>query len=552
MSSPAKSFVVNKGFYPHIIRNIIVRHWYFPVLSTGLFYVISFFYLRYTKAVYESNSVIQIVDKDQTAEIIGVANANANNDISAEIQFLSSPFLFEKALAKLDLRVSLFSEGKILTEDLYRKSSFKVLPQKLLDSSLCNVPITIKFEEGSLISLNYQFSGKKFVKFGRINTPISTPHFEIIIQTPDFNKVYFLFNKRQSLVASLIPSLVVAPLDPNAKTISVAYSGHNPIFCHDIVEAITNSFFDYDEEIRTQGADNSVVFIDKQLDSLTAEIKKAEDSILFYQKMNKMISSESKELDILNTLENRRKDIKRLKEDLGNLNVQISMINNEPNRVELYKKKPDLNSETFNILIDKNTEQLQQLLSKREELLYTFTEQTREIKQINKKIKSTLSAIRNSYRLVKNELSDSINIIQDNVNKLEGESNNFPKIKERFKRLESLIEVSEKYYKMYEEKKFTYAISNAGYVNENRILSAPTNPTEPFSPNNRIIYLSFIGVGLIIGLAFLAFKYLTFNEINNLEELKSLLPQSINILGGVPLTKQSTLQNQCWQKPSEI
>ena len=103
MNSPAKSFVVNKGFYPHIIRNIIARYWYFPVLTTGLFYVISFFYLRYTKAVFESNSVIQIVDKDQTAEIIGITNANANNDISAEIQFLSSPFLFEKALSKLDL-----------------------------------------------------------------------------------------------------------------------------------------------------------------------------------------------------------------------------------------------------------------------------------------------------------------------------------------------------------------------------------------------------------------------------------------------------------------
>ena len=54
----------------------------------------------------------------------------------------------------------------------------------------------------------------------------------------------------------------MTPLDPNAKTISISYSGHNSIFCHDIVDAITNSFFDYDQEIRTQGADNSVVFID--------------------------------------------------------------------------------------------------------------------------------------------------------------------------------------------------------------------------------------------------------------------------------------------------
>lgn len=76
------------------------------------FYIIGFFYLRYTKAVYESFSVIQIEDKDQSKEIIGVDNAIAQKDISAEIQFLSSPYLFEKAIGKLDLKISAFAEGK--------------------------------------------------------------------------------------------------------------------------------------------------------------------------------------------------------------------------------------------------------------------------------------------------------------------------------------------------------------------------------------------------------------------------------------------------------
>ena len=108
MKSAPTGLIVNKGFYPHIIRNIIRRHWYFPVLTVGIFYIIGFFYLRYTKAVYESFSVIQIEDKDQSKEIIGVDNAIAQKDISAEIQFLSSPYLFEKAIGKLDLKINFF------------------------------------------------------------------------------------------------------------------------------------------------------------------------------------------------------------------------------------------------------------------------------------------------------------------------------------------------------------------------------------------------------------------------------------------------------------
>jgi tyrosine-protein kinase Etk/Wzc len=307
MSAPSTGFIVNKGFYPHIIRNIVARYWYIPVLTTGIFYIISFFYLRYTKAVYESNSVIQIVDRDKTGEIIGIANANANNDISAEIQFLSSPFLFEKAISKLDLKISLFSEGKILTEDLYKKSSFKIVPLKLKDSTLCNTQVTISVENESTIAVSYLKNGVKIKKLGQINSIIGTKDFDILIQVPDFikfkqlvqyNRVYFIFNNQNTLISTLLPNLVVMPLDPGAKTISVSYTGHNPMFCHDIVDAITNSFFDYDEEIRTQGANNSLIFVEKQLDSLTQEIKRTNDSILYYQKMNKMISPESKEIDI--------------------------------------------------------------------------------------------------------------------------------------------------------------------------------------------------------------------------------------------------------------
>ena len=96
MIQAPKSIIVNKGFYPHILRNIIRRYWFVPVLTLGIFYIIGFFYLRYTKAVYESNSVIQIADVDQSKEIIGIENTNAKNDISAEIQFLSSLFCLTK------------------------------------------------------------------------------------------------------------------------------------------------------------------------------------------------------------------------------------------------------------------------------------------------------------------------------------------------------------------------------------------------------------------------------------------------------------------------
>ena len=81
--------------------------------------------------------------------------------ISAEIQFLSSPFLFEKALGKLNLKVSAYAEGKILTEDLYNKSSFKINLLQITDSTILDKPIFIKSIEGSTIVLEYLNGNKK-------------------------------------------------------------------------------------------------------------------------------------------------------------------------------------------------------------------------------------------------------------------------------------------------------------------------------------------------------------------------------------------------------
>ncbi|MFN5909768.1 MAG: polysaccharide biosynthesis tyrosine autokinase, partial [Bacteroidota bacterium] len=52
-----------------------------------------------------------------------------------------------------------------------------------------------------------------------------------------------------------------------------------------------------------------------------------------------------------------------------------------------------------------------------------------------------------------------------------------------------------------------------------------------------LIYTTFIMFGLVLGLAIMFFRYLTFNEINMIDDLQRLLPDKATILGGVPMHK---------------
>ena len=76
------------------------------------------------------------------------------------------------------------------------------------------------------------------------------------------------------------------------------------------------------------------------------------------------------------------------------------------------------------------------------------------------------------------------------------------------------------------------------------MLSLPVLASSPVSPNPNRTYL-IVGLGgVLLGIAWLLFYYLTYNEITSLADLKSLLPATTTILGSVPLYKQRMKHSQ--------
>ena len=71
MSKKGNQKIINKEFNPLILSEILRRHWVAPVLFISFFITAAFFYLRYTKPVYESEGINQIVEEDKVREVFG-------------------------------------------------------------------------------------------------------------------------------------------------------------------------------------------------------------------------------------------------------------------------------------------------------------------------------------------------------------------------------------------------------------------------------------------------------------------------------------------------
>tara|TARA_B110000046_G_C13007580_1_gene405079 strand:- start:184 stop:624 length:441 start_codon:yes stop_codon:yes gene_type:complete len=111
----ANRFTINKDFDPDILLVVVKKYWLvFPILlmialSAG------YLYLRYTKPVYASSAVVQRSSQDEGKRILDIESFDNEGSLSEDLELLKSTFLLEKTLKNLNLNISYYSEGELLS-----------------------------------------------------------------------------------------------------------------------------------------------------------------------------------------------------------------------------------------------------------------------------------------------------------------------------------------------------------------------------------------------------------------------------------------------------
>jgi len=538
------SIILNKDFNPIIFKNVLRRHWYKPLVFLCIGIITSFIYLRYKKQTFESTSTIQIVEEDRVKDVLGDQGIPQQlTDLSKEVELLKSDVLFSQMLKKLNLNISIFSEGQLLTKDLYGFSPFTIIAFELKDSSLCGTRINLNIENNKL-KLSYPLHGKNYDVFGDFNQKINNKHFDIAIRTTDFtgakaaienNKIHFNFNNQSTLLNEMKSGLTINPLDPNAKTIQIAYSHNNPKICLNVVQNLIAVYLNFDKRNKQSKTDLTINFIDQQLDSLSRILKNSKDSLSDFQRNERLPNIESVESQLSNNINEQTQRLLEINEEISTLAMVNNKISVDPNRLEIYRLIPEMvGKKSFEGTILRQIEDLNKLLETQEDLLRDVTQENKQNKVINERISNRISSIKRSLKIIDDRLKNDKAMVQGKINEIEGKYFGLPEKKMEFERLKYMEELNNRYYSLFTEKKIEYELSNAGYSTSNRILNEATLPIVALYPKSNFIYFFCCLFCLLIGIGFIVFKYLSYNDITTVQDLQSLLPEKANILGSVP------------------
>jgi len=518
---------VFKGSIPHLIVIILAIN------------SLSYLYLRYTKPIYESESILKLDIKSE-ASILGLQNPLSQDikGISGEIELLKSRLFLGQVVDVIGMDVSYYHPGRShLVDERFRNSPFEV-SHKLKNSRHYDTRFNLEIIDDDAFELSYTDGFQTITGDYTFGEPIETKDFNFLIEkTAYFNNskgltdYYFVVNSRDALINYLVANVMVQPVNFNSNTIRISLRDNNAFKARSLIEAIDTLYLDFTKETKNLAAEQKIAFLESQMEKTSKELESYEE---YFEKF----TIENRTTDLSN-------DINRTIQILNTLDSQRVRLRNQLTEIELIALQIQsgqiLNISPFAIegmpnLIQSSINKYNELLTERELKLASYKENTLVIRRLDQKIASVMKSASESISEYQRILVKDVEELKNRMDQLERNFIALPSMGTAYNKNRRFYTLQEEFYFSLIKSKIELEIAQAGTVPNFVILSPATLPSEPVHPKGLIIYgAGFVG-SIFLSFLFLAIRYLLHNKISSQKELEKLI--NAPILGIVPYYKE--------------
>jgi tyrosine-protein kinase Etk/Wzc len=514
---------------------VIRNNWIWIVTILILINLAAYLKIRYTPGLYQSESHIQLEEKNETSglSIKGLTNESPNNVLSAEIEVIQSKLFLNTVLDSIPLTVSFYSVGRFLNYDLYGNPP-AFIDYKIKSGGIYNTPIAYEHVSDSKFTIQI---GKQAKITGQYGERITTPEADLtltrnpVFQEGDEVGYFFIFYTKETLVNSLLKNLTVEPLNFNAKTIRIAFKDYNPFKAQTILRKIDTLYLLYSNAQKNLATTQKINW-------LANELRQIEDKMASYENYFENFTLQNKSNDLDQDLKNTVSMIYRVDTQRYDITSRI----NEVNRLNDDLIAGDLTvtlSQRYHLpdYLNKNLDAIQELVQQQERLKLSYNETTfafrakqKEIDNLKKKSIDQLTELKKGLLIKLKDLNLKKTKLEQNFASMPDKSMQFNK--------------NQRYYKLYEEfylmlmnSKSQFEIVQAGSTSNYKILTPATHPANPISPNKLMVTGIGISSSIVVVLFFIGILYVLNNRITSINELEKIT--EVPVLGVVPFSRYS-------------
>jgi capsular exopolysaccharide synthesis family protein len=536
-----KVVVQQNSFSMEKLLLILKKYWFWIPISIIISVIGGHYYLKYSKPIYVAGSLIRLEIQKEASNIgmTTVQTMQSDNNLLSEIELIKSRLVAEELINTLDLNVSYFAVGNILTTEIYKKSPFRVEiysdPVHTLYDREFVVSFTSKyqfklFEKNTDESLSKTYSVGDIIQLGAFKFALQ---WTSIKENDIENKEYiFKVNSRGNLISYLLGQLIVEASSTEARTLTIAFSDNNADKARDIVNAYDTVYLKQSIEKKQKSQEQTLKFIESQIENTAGKLEEYENNIENFVKRTGSISPNAEYSEVAKQLE----EIQRNKEDIAK---SIKKFDELLTFIQSNSSKNNIVPLVFgieNIQIADGVNELNNLYKNREMLKISNKESTVPFKKIELEISIIKSQLLNYITETKKYVAEQNANLNSKMAMLTGQFAGLPNKETELNRLKRFNSLYEKYYLSLIEKQIEYQISKAGTVPEFTILSQAYVSPKPISPNTQRIWIIFLLGGVVPVLMFIVLKYMFMNVIYSQQQIESKLLAPI--LGSIPSYKK--------------
>jgi capsular exopolysaccharide synthesis family protein len=510
--------------------------WIVLIFISCLF--IAWLFIRYTKPVFMSSMVLKLEINNHSNSLGLMKNMqdenNENSQIAGEIELIKSSNIRDKVFDLLKLNVRYFAYGNIINEEKYKNAPIELDTFAFEGTVFYQRPIDVHIENDEFFTLSMPdfYIDKMRCKFNTL-CEFNGLVFKIN-KTRFFNndwydkKLFVQIISRENFDLEFTENFAVDISNREANTIILSYKDYSSLKAYDMLLAIDSIYHNQSVEFQIKTFDQALDFLSENINKTEENLIKAQSDFEKFMKQSKTMDAKGDFSRITSLLDDLEKNKTILRNQLELLNRLQNLIRKEQEVTDLLPAIEEIGDAQLSEIIGVLNTQIIEY----KKLKLSHSENTFAVKNKKESIDKLQVDVLN---LIGQDVK-SINIKLQQTNSKSEELINtqlsLPSKETEMTRLQRNYNLYDKFYMMLMDKYVEQSISKAGITNKYFIVKKPEVVKTPHYPNKKTVYLSAIGISILLGITLIIIRFLLSTTIISVKELDAI--KNVTILGSLP------------------
>lgn len=511
---------------------IASKNWYFVAVALVLSAVLSYLYSYKLPDIFGARTQILLRDREvydyQTQVYKSIGYVGIYSDMVNQKRVLTSYDMVNSTLDKLDYDVSYYIVGRYRVTQHYGTLPF-VVEMQPLSPRLQDRPIELRILDLNRYEISYDRGGEVVKKQLQFDREERDPDFILKVRKlPYVNEksineligvdYQFIRHNRSLLVSQYVNRLSVTNQDFTS-ILEVAVEDEVAQRAQRFLDSLSATYIQYTLQSEFEINENTLKYIDKQLDEVTVILEQHEDELQQYKESKDVLNLSKEEGLYFNEMVNydhRRRSVELEIQALDALEEYV--LHNEDERL--------LPPSTF-IIDDRFLNELlgsfYSMQLSRNSMLLEGTELNYSIQRLDTSMQRNkldlLTYIGNARNAKRGRMEDLAAQMRD----YEELIRQLPRSQRDILNIQRRLNVNEKMYLFLLEKRASTVIARAGIVPQTKVIERARS-LGVVRPDKVKIFYTFMLGGLVVSMLVVFIRVMFYDRIENADQLKELTP----------------------------